>query len=216
MKHMKTYLIILLGLIFNGCSVYLPRNTAERAPAQVNNEFFQTAFSFPASEKIENVDYTELMKKTIDEYTGFENALEYRFEFVTGKTLPKNIAYTVEMEVDPAGPYYIYHIYHSLPALQDRVATQSLMDFINNLNTMDSTKKSNAYFEKYLKAKAGDLEALNEFLKMRRYLPDLNNGLDDDIYQTEQYQKNLVLINNAIELLSGELKAQKTRPLKKK
>ena len=214
-------MIIAMIAILSGCSVYLPRNVAVRAPAQVPSEYFNTAFTFPASEKTELVDYTDLVKKTIDQYApnfnSFDDNVGYKFEFITKNDLINSSAYLVEMDVDQYNEQPTYRIYHTTLALQDRVATQSMLDFIGNLNWVNPNDKTpkNAYFDLYFKARSGDLAALDVFLKIRRIQPEFNNGLDKDIYQTEDYQKNLALINNAREQVSDEMRLQKN-PKKKK
>lgn len=210
-------LILLCTLIFQaGCSSF-----TERTPAQVDNEYFHNAFSFPLTSK-GKTNHKASIEKVISDNIG--GALHYpnkktnaaRAEFVASKTLAKGEAFHIEFDIDPKTSQLVYRIYHAPGALQDDIASYSVMDFLVKIMDTGTLDTKEAFFEMYYNAKNGDPIAIDSFLKMRESDHSYIYGVDDTIFKSDEYKSSIKDVKAQRSKIASEIKLLKTKRAKDK
>nr|BDT26990.1 hypothetical protein BHI3_04560 [Bacteriovorax sp. HI3] len=213
MKNLISLFVLSILLIQAGCSSF-----TERSPAQVDSEYFQNAFSFSATVK-GKTNHKETIEKVISENIslGAYNKNDVpRSEFVASKSLPKGEAFHLELDIDPKTSQLVYRIYHAPGALQDDVASYALMDFFSKILDSGKLDTRQAIFEMYYNARQGDPIAIDNFLKLRDSEQHYIHGIDNAVFNSDEYQKASKDIKNQRSKIASEIKALKAQRAKDK
>ncbi len=181
---------ILIGLLFfallwTSCShkIVENENSIERAIANAPITIDEI-FSFKSSGK-KTKNYTKDIKLLIEEH-GSSQKFASRAELVLDSSLPKDIAFKLELKVIDNN--FVFQIRHSSAGVSDPEAIVHVVSFFKGLFEGHNVNTNLSVFEMYLNAKEGDLESLNNFLKMKKeirsylYLPsDLESSIESSM-----------------------------------
>jgi hypothetical protein len=198
LKLIIQFLYIILITILLSCS-----HQPERNPAQIDNETFNFAFSFPAmkkgKEKLPTINFMSLLK----------------VEYVAKKSLPNNAAYFVELAVDNKKSDLVFRVYHTKNSFYDKVATESVADFYSNIMTSHGLSQF-GFFEAYYNAANGDPNAIDLFLQLRDDFAS-NKVEDSDSYRlisSEIKLKREELSEDILALKAARVKSSAKRKIK--
>jgi hypothetical protein len=202
-------LFLLTGIILNifGCSNFSSKNLI------LNNRY-------PAESNI-TVDDVMSVKKTLlksqrsiqSEVVNYvQKALNYscKVEFISSDLLPNDVAFKVEF--DFINHDYFLRIYHSPDAFNYHESAEKLSGMIDiYFRSKEYLNNPYAFFEMYYNAKANDLEALNNFLKINNKAEFVNLH---KINETTNFEL-MTLMKNEMKA-ETEKKIETLRPLIKK
>lgn len=200
MKNLIQLLGLCLLLVLNACSTIV-----ERVPAQVDNEIFNQAFSFPYIDKKADGDHKHL----INDISTYQYGKSTSIELVKVSKLPYDAAYKIELDIDPATSKFIYRVFHTPKALGDLNATHNVKGMLNSLIGNAGLRTPFMAFEIYHNAKAGDPIALDNLLKIRNQKDHYGAGMD--LYNNENYKTSAETIEELREQLKPEIKKLKAK-----
>ncbi len=192
-------------LIQAGCSSF-----TERSPAQVDSKHFHNAFSFSATVK-GKTNHKDTIDKVIADIMAIgvnypdKKAETSRAEFVASKTLAQGEAFHLELDIDPKTSQLIYRIFHAPDAFQDDIASYALMNFLSKTIGNEKLDTNQAIFEMYYNAKRGDPIALDNFFKMHDTKYGLIYGIDNNIFNSDDYKKNSKKIETQRSEITSEI-----------
>ncbi len=216
MKNLLSIFMLSILLIQAGCS-----SLTERSPAQADSEYFHNAFSFPATVK-GKINHKETIEKVLSDNMGMgghypnKKTETPRSEFIASKSLPKGEAFHLEFDIDPKTSQLVYRIYHAPGALQDDVASYSLMDFLSKVLDTGKLDTKQAVFEMYYNARQGDPIAIDNFLKLRDSEQHYIYGVDNTVFDSDEYKKAAKSVKAQRSEIASEIKALKAQRAKDK
>ncbi len=200
MKKLIQLLGLCLLLILNACSTI-----AERVPAQVDNDIFNSAFSIPHIDKKPSGDG----KKIIEDLFQYQKDT-FKLELIKSSSLPGDTAYKLELDVDEKNSKLVYRIYHTPKALSDANATYALTDFLHGLRSNGNLRTPFMAFEIYHNAKEGDPIALDNILKLRTQHSH-HYGEAVALYQADGYLDATKEVESLRDELKPSIKALKAK-----
>lgn len=204
MKKTFNMLFIALILIVSSCSTYI-----ERTPAEAESEIFTEVFSFMPNASDSKTDlYDEALKK-IQAHSG-DNYEARKIEIEKVKSLPNGAAFKVELVKDPKNPVLMIFKVQSTPkAFKDIAATHAMMNFVISLLEKSDLGSGHAAFEMYYNAKAGDLVALENFVKIKARNPTYGLGANGENVFVNDYKKYNQDLASVKEKLADDIKKLK-------
>lgn len=205
MTNFLQLLIIFSMIIVSSCST-----VPNRIPAEVDNVFFEAAFSISKG----NLKTKESYEKVVQDYLKSQeikiSELNFKIELVESHGLADNIAYKINLDVDAKTSEMIYKIQHAPGIFNDPIASFTMLDFITRLVFSEELQTPFTTFELYHNAKAGDPIALDSFLKIRN-LPNTHfNENDKNVFETPAFLESRKNIENLRTKLAKEIKTLKS------
>lgn len=205
MKNLVQLLWVILFINISGCSTSI-----ERSPADNGNDLFRSAFTFSSIDKNGKKSYVEEVKNDLSQYT-INKKLNRKVDIVPSKSLPKDAAFYVELDIDQKTSELIYRIFHSPTAFKDSAASYSMLAFVQKLMLADEFDTGYAPFEVYHNAKMGDPIALDIFYKYRLQDPGYLSEDTAKAFESAPYKESLKDLDKNRNELSDAIKELKTK-----
>lgn len=206
MKNFVQLLFIIVVFSLSSCS-----SVPERFPAEAQDPLFEAVFTIPKSDMVGEKSFE---KNIMDELTAQEirvSALDFRIDVIESKTLPAEVAYKIELAVDPKKSELVYKIFRSADSFNDPVASYSLADYMSHLVTTAELNSPFSTFELYHNAKAGDPIALEAFYKIRT---SEHHFIDDEAktyFESASFKKSRDQIQKLRPQVTKQVKALKAK-----
>lgn len=153
--------LIALGLMLTSCSHFISESGHSRYPADTGITI-EDVLTFKKSNMVVPTSYR----------TNFDNQLSAYNIYTKVKTvieLDKNMSEDISFKVNLTleNNQYIIKVLHSKNAFNDVASTQSLMMFLAHLTPTERINTPYSLFEMFYNAKLGDVESLQNLLKLR-------------------------------------------------
>lgn len=191
-------------VIASSCST-----VSNRAPAEVDNVFFEAAFSIPQGNIKTDNSYEKLVRDYMESQVTRLYGLNFKIELIESQSLSKNTAYKIDLDIEKETSELVYKIRYAPGVFNDPIASFTLMDYMRHLVLSDALQSPFSTFELYYNAKAGDPLALDAFLKIRTFPNDQFSANDHNVFETEAFLKNRQHISDLRGKLAVEIKAFK-------
>lgn len=198
-------LLIIFSMIFvSSCST-----VPNRIPAEADNVFFEAAFSIPKGNLKTQESYEKVVRSYLDSHNIRVSELNFSIDLIESKSLGANVAYRIDLDIEPKTSTMVYKIYHAPEIFHDPTASFHMLDYLDHLILPKELQSPFATFELYHNAKAGDPIALDSFLKIRNMPNEHFNENDKNVFETPDYLKNRKDIANLRTQLAKEIKSFK-------
>lgn len=201
-KNFLQLLIIFSMIIVSSCTT-----VPNRIPAGVEHKFFAAAFSIPKGNIKSEESLEKIVRESFKSQMIILEQLNFKIDLIESSSLADNIAYQIELDIDSETSQMIFRVHHTHDIFHDQTASFHMLDFLKHLTVAEGLLSPFSTFELYHNAKAGDLIALDSFLKIRSMSNYQFDGDDKKYFETESYKKSRDEIARIRTQLAPEIEA---------